>query len=102
MIMNDYLIALAGMALATQLPRMIPAFTGSRRITNRYVSRFLSSIPLAALGTLIIPGIFSVGGSIYIGLLGGMLSLILAYKGINIMLNIIASSLFVSSLLYFF
>jgi len=99
--MNDYLISVIGMALATQLPRIIPAFTGSSKIKNRYASRFLSSIPLAALGTLIIPGIFSVGGSMYIGVLGGLLSLALAYKGINIMLNIILSSLFVTALIYF-
>lgn len=99
--MNDYLIAIIGMALATQLPRLIPAFTGTDKIKNRYFSRFLSSIPLAALGTLIIPGIFTVGGSIYIGLLGGLISLTLAYKGINIMLNIVISSLFVSALIYF-
>ncbi len=99
--MNDYLLAIIGMALATQIPRLVPAFTGAEKIKNRYVSRFLSSIPLAALGTLIVPGVFTVGGSVLIGLLGGLASLLMAYKGINIMLNIIISSLFVSALIYF-
>lgn len=98
--MSDYLLAIIGMALATQLPRLIPALTGTKKIRSRYVSRFLSSIPLAALGTLIIPGIFTVGGSVFIGLLGGLVSLAMAYKGVNIMLNIVFSSLFVSVLIY--
>lgn len=98
--MNDYLLAIVGMSLATQLPRLVPAFTRSNKIKNKYISRFLSSIPLAALGTLIIPGVFTVGGSAIIGLLGGLVSLMLAYKGINIMLNIVISSLFVSTLIY--
>jgi len=99
--LKDYLPAIIGMALATQLPRLIPALTGTKKIRSRYMSRFLSSIPLAALGTLIIPGIFSVGGSMIIGLLGGLVSLILAFKGVNIMLNIVISSLIVSFLIYF-
>ncbi|MFH5836111.1 AzlD domain-containing protein [Proteiniclasticum sp. C24MP] len=100
--MNDYVIAIIGMSLATQIPRILPAFTGRKTIRNRYFTRFLASIPLAALGTLIVPGVFTVGDSFYIGLTGGLCSLALAYKGINIMYNIIVSSLLVSALIYFF
>lgn len=99
--MNEYLPAIIGMALATQLPRLIPALTGTKKIRSRYMSRFLSSIPLAALGTLIIPGIFSVGDSMFTGLVGGLVSLVLAFKRVNIMLNIVISSLIVSFLIYF-
>lgn len=100
--MNEYILAIIGMSLATQIPRIVPAFTGRKTIRSRYFSRFLSSIPLAALGTLIVPGVFSVGGSFLIGLTGALCSLLLAYKGINIMYNIILSSLLVSALIYFF
>jgi len=99
--MNDYMLAILGMSLATQIPRILPAFLSRKAISNKYVSRFLASIPLAALGTLVVPGVFSVGGSFYIGLSGGLLSLVLAYKGISVMYNIILSSLFVSALIYF-
>jgi len=100
--LNDYFIAIVAMSLATQIPRIVPAFTGKNTIRNKYFTRFLASIPLAALGTLIVPGIFSVGGSFQIGMIGGLCSLVLAYKGINIMYNILFSSLLVSALIYFF
>ncbi len=99
--MNDYIIAIIGMSIATQIPRIIPAFTGKNSIRNIYFRRFLASIPLAALGTLVVPGVFSVGGSFHIGLIGGLTSLILAFKEVNIMYNIIFSSLLVSALIYF-
>jgi len=100
--MNDYFIAILGMSIATQIPRIIPSFTKAEIINNKLLKRFLDTIPLAALGALIAPGVFTVGGSIWIGLAGGILSLVLAYHKANLMLNIILSTLFVTGLIYFF
>lgn len=94
--MNDYLLAILFMSLATQIPRLIPAFGKISSIKNPYFKRFLASIPLAALGALIFPGILSVGGNPIIGILGASLAFFLAYKGAHVMLNILLSSLFVT------
>jgi len=98
--MSDYLFAILGMSLATQIPRLIPAFTKTESLKDGFLKRFLDSIPLAALGALIVPGIFSVGGSIWIGLIGGLFSFFLALKKMNLMLNIILSTVLVSFLIY--
>jgi branched-subunit amino acid transport protein len=102
MIMNDYFIAILGMSIVTQIPRIIPSFTKTEIINNRLLKRFLDTIPLAALGALIAPGVFTVGGAIWIGLAGGILSLVLAFRKANLMLNIFLSTLFVTALIYFF
>ena len=94
--MNDYLLAIILMSLATQIPRLIPAFSKISSIKNIYFKRFLASIPLAALGALIFPGILSVGGNPIIGFLGASLAFFFAYKGVHVMLNILLSSLFVT------
>jgi len=100
--MNDYFIAILGMSIATQLPRILPSFTKTDLLHNKSLKRFLDTIPLAALGALIAPGVFTVGDSFWIGLSGGILSLVLAYHKTNLMLNIILSTLFVTGLIYFF
>jgi len=100
--MNNYFIAILGMSIVTQIPRIIPSFTKTEIINNRLLKRFLDTIPLAALGALIAPGVFTVGGAIWIGLAGGILSLVLAYRKANLMLNIFLSTLFVTALIYFF
>ena len=100
--MNDYFIAILGMSIVTQIPRIIPSFTKTEIINNRLLKRFLDTIPLAALGALIAPGVFTVGGAIWIGLAGGIISLVLACRKANLMINIFLSTFFVTALIYFF
>jgi branched-subunit amino acid transport protein len=99
--MSDYFYAILGMSLATQIPRLIPALVKTEVLKEGFLKRFLDSIPLAALGALIVPGIFSVGGTFWIGLVGGLFSLFLASKKINLMLNITLTTLLVSLFIYF-
>lgn len=96
--MNNYIIAVIAMSLTTQVPRLIPAFLPKKGLQQGFLSRFLSSIPLAALGALIVPGIFRIGETPYIGIAGGLLSLFLAYRKVNLMLNIVVSTFFVTIL----
>lgn len=100
--MNDYFLAILGMSIATQIPRILPSFTKTEITSHKLLKRFLDTIPLAALGALIAPGIFTVGDSLWIGLAGGILSLVLAYRKANLMLNITLSTLFVTGLIYLF
>lgn len=98
--MNNYLYAVALMAISTQVPRLIPGILPLSEIKNSVLQRFLKSIPLAALGALIFPGVLQVGGHTLIGVSGGVLSLLLALKKVNILLNILCSTFFVSALIY--
>lgn len=96
--MNDYTLAIIAMSLTTQIPRLIPAFLPKKGLQKGFLSRFLSAIPLAALGALIVPGIFRIGETPTIGIAGGLLSLFLAWRKVNLMLNIVVSTLFVTVL----
>lgn len=54
--MNHYLWIILGMMLVTYLPRLLPMVAMSDRLLKGPVKRFLTYIPYAALGALIIPG----------------------------------------------
>jgi branched-subunit amino acid transport protein len=57
--MNDMLVLIVGMMAVTYLPRLIPFFIVSQTTLPKRIHRFLQFIPYAALGALIIPGVFS-------------------------------------------
>lgn len=100
--MTNELYTVLGMALITVIPRVLPALIHQSGLKSKVLQRFLSSIPLAALGALIVPGIFTVGGSWGIGFAGGLMSLLLAGRKLNIMVNILLSTGFVTLLLLIF
>lgn len=81
-----YLI-ISGMALATMIPRVIPAFIVDKLEFRGWINRWLSAIPFAALGALIFPGILAVKpDQPHIGLIGGIVAIALAYIGLNVIL----------------
>lgn len=56
--MKTLIPTILGMAAVTYIPRLAPfLFLGNREIPKR-LDAFLKCIPLAALGALIIPGVF--------------------------------------------
>ncbi|WP_404458675.1 AzlD domain-containing protein [Oceanobacillus kapialis] len=76
-----------GMALVTMIPRVIPAFIVDKLQFRDWVNRWLNAIPYAALGALIFPGIMSVkADQPHIGLIGGLVAIVLAYIGLNVIL----------------
>lgn len=76
-----------GMALVTMIPRIIPAFIVDKLQFRDWVNRWLNAIPYAALGALIFPGIMSVkADQPHIGLIGGLVAIVLAYIGLNVIL----------------
>ncbi|HLR81416.1 MAG TPA: AzlD domain-containing protein [Bacillota bacterium] len=90
-----------GMALVTMIPRVIPAFIVEKLSFRAWVNRWLNAIPFAALGALIFPGILSVNADKpYIGLIGGLIAIALAYIGLNVVLVVIGAiaTVFVLSL----
>lgn len=57
--MDSLIWLILGMAAVTYIPRLIPFFlVGSGQLPRR-VDAFLKCIPVAAIGALIIPGVFN-------------------------------------------
>src|SRR5690625_291934 len=85
-------IIIIGMSLVTIIPRIIPAFIVDKLEFRGWLNRWLSSIPFAALGALIFPGILAVKpDQPYIGLAGGLVAVGLAYIGLNVILVVIGA-----------
>lgn len=81
-----------GMAIVTALPRIIPAFIVDKFVFPDWMNRWLQAIPYAALGALIFPGILTVkAGEPHVGLIGGLVAVVLAYFGLNIMFVVIGA-----------
>ncbi|MCT4633572.1 MAG: AzlD domain-containing protein [Firmicutes bacterium] len=56
--MNKIILIIIGMTLVTYIPRLLPFYIiGNRELPHKF-EKFLRCIPYAALGALIIPGIF--------------------------------------------
>lgn len=86
------LLIIVGMALATFVPRVIPAFVIDKFIFKDWVNRWLQAIPYAALGALIFPGILTVIESDpYVGIIGGLVAIALAYFGLNIIFVVLGA-----------
>ncbi|PAV29327.1 branched-chain amino acid transporter [Virgibacillus profundi] len=81
-----------GMSLVTMIPRIIPAFIVDKLQFRDWVNRWLNAIPYAALGALIFPGVLMVKpDEPHIGLLGGVVAIILAYIGLNVILVVVGA-----------
>lgn len=92
--MNNNLIIIAGMALVTYIPRMIPFIIMGDMKLPKKVDRFLSLIPFALLSALIFPGVFTSTGNITTALIGLAVCIAAALKKLNptlvVVLGIIA------------
>lgn len=88
------LLIIIGMSLATMIPRIIPSFLVDKLQFKPWVNRWLNAIPYAALGALIFPGILSViEGDPIVGILGGVVAVVLAYFGLNVVLVVLGAIL---------
>lgn len=86
------LFIIIGMSLATMIPRIIPTFIVDKLAFRGWINRWLNAIPFAALGALIFPGILSVKpDQPQIGLIGGIVAILLAYIGLNVILVVIGA-----------
>lgn len=83
-----------GMSLVTMIPRMIPAYIMDKVTFPDWANRWLYAIPYAALGALIFPGIMSVrDGEPHVGIIGGVVAVILAFLGLNVILVVLGAIL---------
>jgi len=80
------LLIILGMSVVTLIPRWLPVWIMDRITWPDWAREWLDSIPYAALGALIFPGIMSVTeGEPWIGLTGGIVAAVLAYLRLHIM-----------------
>ena len=85
-------LMIAGMCAVTFLPRVIPLLLGRDLALPRWIRRWLSFFPYAALGALIFPGILTVvEGRPWIGLAAGGCAAFLALKARNAVFPVLAA-----------
>jgi len=93
--MNTVLLII-GMALVTYIPRLLPALFLDRFRFPAWFEKWIKSIPYAALGALIFPGVLFVkDGQPILGLAGGIVAAILALLDLHITLVMAGSILIV-------
>ena len=73
------LFMLAVMALVTYLVRMVPLTFFNKKITNRFLKSFLYYVTFAVLGAMTFPAIFFSTGSVWSGIAGAAVALLLAF-----------------------
>ena len=78
---NDVYFLIFGMALATYIPRALPALCMDRMHFGKRFQRFLTLLPYTAMSALIFPGVLSVDDAHPLfGISGALLAGLLALK----------------------
>ncbi|MBA4492730.1 AzlD domain-containing protein [Paenactinomyces guangxiensis] len=89
---GQMMLIVVGMAVVTYLPRLLPVFILEKLSLSPAFGRWLNSIPYAALGALIFPGILSIdAANPWIGLIGGAVACLFAILRLPILVIIIGS-----------
>ncbi len=97
------LLLIVGMAAVTYIPRLLPALFLDRFQFPAWFRKWLQSIPYAALGALIFPGVLLVDkDQPFLGLTGGLVAFLLSLLNLHITLVMGGSILIVILLQYVF
>jgi branched-subunit amino acid transport protein len=95
----EIFVIILGMSVVTYIPRLLPVFVMDKFKIPVWVNRWLTSIPFAALGALIFPGILTVEKDFpVIGIVGGLAAVIAAWFRVNVVVVIAISILTVMGL----
>lgn len=79
------LIITLGMFIVTYIPRMLPVIVYNKIKLPKWANNWLKSIPYAALGALIFPGIINANKeNQLIGIISGIVAIVIAYFELNI------------------
>lgn len=84
----NILYIIAGMAVVTYLPRLLPFYIFSKINLSKRMMLFLKCIPYSALGALIFPDVLSSVPSVYIAVLGTAVAAALTYKFENMIITV--------------
>lgn len=93
---------IAGMAVVTYIPRMLPFVLFKGKELPAFLQGILKNVPYATLGALIFPGIFFIQEDIWYGILGAAAAFIAAFLGANIIVVILGAIAVLSVYSYFF
>lgn len=78
---NEVYLLICGMAMATYLPRALPAFLMDKLAFGERTKKFLTLLPYTAMSALIFPGVFSVDtASPLFGIISGLIAVLLALR----------------------
>jgi branched-subunit amino acid transport protein len=91
--MDRLLLIVLGMAVVTYLSRMAPMVLLKDIKLPHFLKTFFEFIPYAALGALIIPGIFSSTGDLKSAIVGTIVSVSLALFRLNVMFVVLGGIL---------
>ncbi len=79
MVRSEFFVYLLVMAGITYLIRMLPVVFMKKKITNKYVISFLHYMPYAVLSVMTVPAIFYASGSVWSGIIGFLIGIVVAY-----------------------
>lgn len=85
------ILMIIGMAVVTYIPRMLPLVVLNGKNMPSLLQGVLKNVPYAALGALIVPGVFMVSEDIWFGIVGVLTAFIVAYLGANVILVVLSS-----------
>lgn len=94
--MDDSIIFLVilGMAIVTYIPRLLPGLFMDHVKMPDWVQHWLRSIPYAAMGALIFPGILHIQkGNMAPGIVGGIVAVVLSLCKANLIVVLLGSIL---------
>lgn len=90
--MNNIYMLILGMMIVTYLPRFVPFLLMNNRKIPSKAEEFLSYIPYAALGALIIPGfITAIPGHWMVSLIGILTALVLGYLKNGVVIPVVGA-----------
>lgn len=85
-------VIIVGMALVTYVPRFVPTLFVDHVKMPQWVHHWLRSIPYAAMGALIFPGILQIQkGNMAPGIVGGLVAVILSLFKVNLIIVLLGS-----------
>lgn len=85
------LLLILGMMLVTYIPRVLPLLLTDRFHFGGKVEKFLKLIPYTAMSALIFPGVFTVDSNPLIGIVGGAVAGVLAWRKCPVMVCVLAA-----------
>jgi branched-subunit amino acid transport protein len=90
--LNSILFLIIGMMLVTYSPRLLPFILVSGEGLHPYMKRFLSFMPYAMFGALIVPGVFTaISGSMLISVIAFLVACIIAYRFGGVILPVLSA-----------
>ena len=85
-------LLILGMAVVTYIPRALPAVLVNKMKFGERAEKFLKLIPYTAMAALIFPGVLSVDAeNPVIGIVGGAVAGVLAWRGLPVMVCVLAA-----------